>query len=426
MSEHAPEVAPLRAPATGAVPDDASFASTYRPLRPFCCLQDTLDHRAELENIRRSIHQHPELAFHEVRTAELVASLLESWGYAVTRGVGETGVVGTLQGEPGPRSVGIRADIDALPIQELSGLSYASTQEGKMHACGHDGHTAILLGAARQLARTRNFRGTVNLIFQPAEEVGAGGGAERMLADGLFERFPCDAIFGLHNHPGVEAGTFMFRAGPFMAACDTVIITIRGKGGHAARPHQSIDPILVAGSLVMALQSVVARSVDPNETAVVTIGTLHAGHAPNVIPDSARMELSVRSFSPEVRAAMEERIRQLVTSHAHGYGATADIEYVRGYPVLINSERETEFARQVAEELVGPDKVVAPFHRIAGSEDFSYLLQQRPGCFVRLGNGVNQPLLHNAAYDFNDENLTIGAAYWTRLVERYLALDQAF
>ncbi|PZX25347.1 putative HIPPURATE HYDROLASE [Cupriavidus phytorum] len=416
MSEHAPEIesylgATLQSP-------DSLLKSPLQ--HRYCALADTLDSRAELEAIRRNIHQHPELAFDEVRTAGLVATLLEGWGYAVTRGVGGTGVVGTLRcGESG-HSVGIRADMDALPIHERTALPYASVNAGRMHACGHDGHTAILLGAARQLARTRNFNGTVHLIFQPAEEIGAGGGAERMLADGLFERFPCDAIFGLHNHPGVEQGTFLFRAGPFMAACDTVAITIRGKGGHAARPHQSVDPILVAGSLVMALQSVVSRYVDPNETAVVTIGTLHAGHAPNVIPDSARMELSVRSFSPEVRAALEQRIRQLATSHAEGYGAVAEIDYVRGYPVLVNSERETEFARQVAEELVGGGKVVDQAARIAGSEDFAYFLQERPGCFVRLGNGANQPLLHNAGYDFNDDNLTVGAAYWTRLVERYL------
>ncbi|MDQ0142928.1 M20 aminoacylase family protein [Cupriavidus necator] len=411
MSEHAPEIesylgTTLQSP--------ASLKHRY------CALADTLDSRVELEAIRRNIHQHPELAFDEVRTAGLVATLLEGWGYAVTRGVGGTGVVGTLRSGEGGHSVGIRADMDALPIHERTALPYASVNTGRMHACGHDGHTAILLGAARQLARTRNFNGTVHLIFQPAEEIGAGGGAERMLADGLFERFPCDAIFGLHNHPGVEQGTFLFRSGPFMAACDTVTITIRGKGGHAARPHQSVDPILVAGSLVMALQSVVSRYVDPNETAVVTIGTLHAGHAPNVIPDHARMEISVRSFSPEVRTALEHRIRQLATAHAQGYGAVAEIDYVRGYPVLVNSERETEFARQVAEELVGGARVVDQAARIAGSEDFAYFLQQRPGCFVRLGNGANQPLLHNAGYDFNDDNLTVGAAYWTRLVERYL------
>ncbi|WP_454719520.1 MULTISPECIES: M20 aminoacylase family protein [Cupriavidus] len=425
MSEHAPEL--MESLLADSDPASAVSGSSSppapAPARPgrFCELADTAGSRAELEAIRHSIHQHPELAFDEVRTAELVASQLEDWGYEVTRHVGGTGVVGRLRQGDSTRTVGVRADMDALPIHERTGLPYASLNAGKMHACGHDGHTTVLLGAARQLARTRNFNGTVHLIFQPAEEIGAGGGAERMLADGLFERFPCDAIFGLHNHPGVETGTFLFRSGPFMAACDTVAITIRGKGGHAARPHQSIDPILVAGSLVMALQSIVSRNVDPNETAVVTIGTLHAGHAPNVIPESARLELSVRSFNPDVRRTLEARITRLVTSHVEGYGATVEIDYVRGYPVLVNSERETAFARQVAEELVGPDKVVGHAALIAGSEDFAYFLQRRPGCFVRMGNGTGQPLLHNAGYDFNDDNLTIGAAYWARLVERYLA-----
>lgn len=391
----------------------------------YCELSDTLDSRAELEAIRRTIHQYPELGFEEHRTAELVAQRLERWGFEVTRGVGGTGVVASLRHGDSGRSIGIRADMDALPIMESTGLPYASVHCGKMHACGHDGHTAILLGAARQLARTRNFDGTVHLIFQPAEEIGQGAsGAQRMLADGLFERFPCDAIFGLHNHPGVPVGTFMFRAGPMMAACDTVTVVIHGKGGHAARPHQSIDPILIAGSLVVALQTIVARNVDPNETAVVTIGSLHAGHAANVIPESARMEISVRSFHPEVRATLEARIRQLIASHVEGYGGTVDIDYRRGYPVVVNSEAETEFARQVAEELVGPEKVVAQIPLIAGSEDFAYFLQHRPGCFVRLGNGAGRPLLHNPGYDFNDDNLTVGAAYWTRLVERYLSAQR--
>ena len=241
-----------------------------------------------------------------------------------------------------------------------------------------------------------------------------------MLKDGLFERFPCDAIFGMHNHPGVAAGTFMFRAGAFMAACDTVKIKVIGKGSHAARPHLSVDPLVAASSLVMALQTVVSRNIDPMETAVVTVGSLHAGHAANVIPEHATMELSVRSFKPEVRELLEQRIRALVQSHAESYGARAEIEYIRGYPVLINSEAETEFARQIAVDLVGADKIIAPFGPIAGSEDFAYFLQQRPGCFLRVGNGAGQPMLHNAHYDFNDDNVTVGAAYWTRLVERYL------
>jgi len=386
----------------------------------FCQIADLDDVKHELVGIRRHIHQHPELSYEEVDTAALVAARLEGWGYAVTRNIGGNGLVATLRAGSSTRSIGVRADMDALPIHEMTGLSYASEHQGKMHACGHDGHTAMLLGAALQLARTRRFDGTVNLIFQPAEEAGFNSGAEQMLKDGLFERFPCDAIFGMHNHPGVAAGTFMFRAGAFMAACDTVKIKVVGKGSHAARPHLSVDPLVAASSLVMALQTVVSRNIDPMETAVVTVGSLHAGHAANVIPEHATLELSVRSFKPEVRELLEQRIRALVQSHAESYGARAEIEYIRGYPVLINSEAETEFARQIAVELVGADKIIAPFGPIAGSEDFAYFLQQRPGCFVRVGNGAGQPMLHNAHYDFNDDNVTVGAAYWTRLVERYL------
>jgi len=386
----------------------------------FCQIADLDDVKNELVGIRRHIHQHPELSYEEVDTAALVAARLEGWGYAVTRNIGGNGLVATLRAGGSTRSIGVRADMDALPIHEMTGLSYASEHQGKMHACGHDGHTAMLLGAALQLARTRRFDGTVNLIFQPAEEAGFNSGAEQMIKDGLFERFPCDAIFGMHNHPGVAAGTFMFRAGAFMAACDTVKIKVIGKGSHAARPHLSVDPLVAASSRVMALQTVVSRNIDPIETAVVTVGSLHAGHAANVIPEHATMELSVRSFKPEVRELLEQRIRALVQSHAESYGARAEIEYIRGYPVLINSEAETEFARQIAVELVGADKIIAPFGPIAGSEDFAYFLQQRPGCFLRVGNGAGQPMLHNAHYDFNDDNVTVGATYWTRLVERYL------
>ena len=388
--------------------------------KQYCQLSDLEDSKDQLVEMRHHIHQHPELSYEEFETSDYVAGKLQSWGYEVTRNIGGTGLVGRLRAGSGKRSVGVRADMDALPIREQTGLDYASIHHGKMHACGHDGHTAVLLGAARYLARTRKFDGTLNLIFQPAEEAGSNSGAEQMLADGLFERFPCDAIFGLHNHPGYPAGTFMFRAGPFMAACDTVKIRITGKGGHAARPHLAVDPVLVASSLVMALQTIVSRNIDPAETAVVTVGSLHAGHVANVIPDAATLELSVRSFSTEVRRTLEERIRGLAQAQADGYGAHVDIDYIRGYPVLVNSERETAFARQIAEELVGPEQVIAPFAPIAGSEDFAYFLQQRPGCFVRLGNGAGKPMLHNAGYDFNDDNLTGGAAYWSRLVERFL------
>jgi len=386
----------------------------------FCRIADLDDVKDELVAIRRHIHQHPELSYEEVDTAALVAARLQDWGYAVTRNIGGNGLVATLRAGSSTRSIGVRADMDALPINEMTGLPYASERHGKMHACGHDGHTAMLLGAALQLSRTRNFDGIVNLIFQPAEEAGFNSGAEQMIRDGLFERFPCDAIFGMHNHPGVETGIFMFRAGPFMAACDTVKIKIIGKGSHAARPHQSIDPLVAASSLVMALQTVVARNIDPMEAAVVTVGSLHAGHAANVIPEHATMELSVRSFKQEVRELLEQRIRALVQSHVEGYGARAEVEYIRGYPVLVNSEAETEFAKQIAVELVGEDKIIPSFSPIAGSEDFSYFLQQRPGCFLRVGNGAGKPMLHNAHYDFNDDNVTVGAAYWTRLVERYL------
>lgn len=388
--------------------------------KTLCTIADVADLEPGLREIRQHLHQHPELSNEETATAALVADKLRALGYQVTTGLGGHGVVGSLTSGSGSRSIGIRADMDALPIAERTGVSYASQYPGKMHACGHDGHTTMLLGAAEQLARSKNFSGTVHLIFQPAEEIGFNSGAERMLAERLFERFPCDAVYGLHNHPGYPVGKMMFRSGPFMAACDTVNITIHGKGGHAARPHMAVDPILVAGSLVVALQSIVSRSIDPNETAVVTIGSLHSGHASNVIPETARLEMSVRSFDAGVRKILEERIRTLVEHHATGYGARAEIEYVPGYPVLVNHDQETAFALSVAKELLGEENVIDNLPPISGSEDFAYFLQQKPGCFLRLGNG-DSAALHNPAYNFNDQSLTFGAAYWTRLVERYLA-----
>ncbi|MFU2318116.1 M20 aminoacylase family protein [Rahnella sp. PCH160] len=387
--------------------------------KSFCTIADVADLVPGLREVRQHLHQNPELSNEESDTAALVADKLRALGYQVTSGVGGHGVVGSLKIGAGKRSIGIRADMDALPITELTGVSYASQSPGKMHACGHDGHTAMLLGAAEQLARSKNFSGTVNLIFQPAEEIGFNSGAERMLAEQLFERFPCDAVYGLHNHPGYPVGKMMFRSGPFMAACDTVNITIHGKGGHAARPHMTVDPILVASSLVVALQSIISRNIDPNETAVVTIGSLHSGHAANVIPETARLEMSVRSFDAGVRKILEERIRTLVSNHAAGYGARAEIDYVPGYPVLVNHDKETAFALEIAKELIGEENVVENLAPISGSEDFAYFLQQKPGCFLRLGNG-DSAVLHNPAYNFNDESLSFGAAYWTRLAERYL------
>jgi hippurate hydrolase len=374
---------------------------------------------AELKATRHHLHAHPELSFEEAQTARYVADKLEGWGYEVSRNVGGHGVVATLKNGTGTKSIGIRADMDALPILEETGASYASTISGKMHACGHDGHTTMLLGAAEYLARTRRFNGTVTLIFQPAEEAGKESGAQKMIADGLFARFPIDAIFGLHNHPGMPAGALLTRPGAIMAGGNTVRITINGKGGHASRPHLTIDPVLIACNLVMTLQSVVSRNVDPTETAVLTVSTIHAGEASNVIPNTAKISMSVRYFDPAVAELIEERIRKLTASVAEGHGATADIEYEYGYPVVINSEAETAFANEVAQELVGSDNVsICP--PLPGSEDFAYFLHHRPGSFLRLGNGKGSPILHSSKYDFNDESLTIGAAMWARLAERYL------
>ena len=391
------------------------------PTKPLCQLDDLADSQDFLTQVRHQLHRDPELSFKELATSELVAARLGEWGYEVARNVGGLGVVGRLKHGDGARAVSLRADMDALPIHEQNRFAHASARPGVMHACGHDGHTTMLLGAARQLARTRNFSGTVNLVFQPAEEAGRDSGAQRMIADGLFERFPCDAIFGLHNHPGYPLGTFMFGSGPFMSASDTVLITIQGRGGHAARPHLAVDPVLIAGSLIMALQSIVSRNIDPTQTAIVTIGTLHAGVATNVLPESASLGLSVRSFSPQVRETLRRRIHELVTAQVQGYGGTVQIDFQEGYPVLVNSQAETAFALGVARELVGEQRTIAPFGPVTGSEDFAYYLQHRPGCFLRLGNGEASPMLHSDRYDFDDANLTVGAAYWTRLVEKFLA-----
>ncbi|WP_114943869.1 M20 aminoacylase family protein [Microvirga calopogonii] len=374
---------------------------------------------AELTGIRQYLHANPELSFEEAETARFVADKLEGWGYEVTRNVGGHGVVARLSAGEGQKGIAIRADMDALPIAEETGVTYASQSLGKMHACGHDGHTTVLLGAAEYLARTRRFNGTVTLIFQPAEEAGKFSGAQAMIADGLFERFPFDAIFGLHNHPGVPEGDILLRAGPMMASSDTVNITIKGLGGHASRPHLTVDPIVVACNLVVTLQTIVSRNIDPTQTAVVTVGTIHAGSAVNVIPEFAKLAISVRSFDPKIRNLLQERIVKLTQSVVDGYGATAEIDYERGYPVVVNSETETAFARTVAEELIGSDRV-STCHLIPGSEDFAYFLEHKPGSFLRLGNGTNSAILHSSKYDFADGSLTTGAALWARLVERYL------
>ena len=375
---------------------------------------------SEFVDIRRDIHRHPEMGFKEHRTSALVAARLKAWGYEVDVGLGGTGVVGTLRRGTGKKSIGIRADMDALPIAEASGRAWASEHPGLMHACGHDGHTAILLAAARQLAQAGEFSGTLNLIFQPAEE--GLGGAVKMMDDGLFERHPCDAIFALHNSPGVPQGTLVFRDGPMMASSDAVKITLDGRGGHAAFPHRAADPVVAAASIIMALQTVVSRNVDPLLTAVVSVGTLHAGTAVNVIPETATIELSVRALDPEVRDLLEARIKALVQAQAESFGVRAQVDYHRGYAVLVNSKPETDFARQVALDLLGPGRVVLVGPQVTGSEDFSFMLQKRPGCYLLIGNGDGEGscMVHNPGYDFNDDNIAAGSTYWVALAQRYL------
>jgi len=386
-------------------------------------LRDALVSRVgEFIQLRRDIHRHPELAFEEHRTSDLVASKLESWGYAVHRGLGGTGVVGTLSRGEGQRRLGLRADMDALPIQEATGAEWSSLKPGVMHACGHDGHTAMLLAAAQAIAQEVSFEGTLNLIFQPAEE--GGGGAVRMMADGLFEHHPCDAVFAMHNMPGTPAGHFVFRDGPAMASSDYVTIRVHGTGGHGAMPHRAADPLVAAASIVMALQTIVSRNVDPLDTAVVTVGALQAGQANNVIPALATLELSVRSLNPAVRDLLEQRIKALVAAQAESFGVTADIDWRTGYCVLVNSVAETDFARQVALDLVGPERLTLHGPALTGSEDFAFMLEQIPGSYVLIGNGNSGAaggcMVHNPGYDFNDDNIATGAAYWIALVERFL------
>ncbi len=382
----------------------------------------------EFVAVRRDIHQHPELAYDEHRTSALVAERLEQWGYAVERGIGGTGLVGQLVRGTGQRRLGLRADMDALPIEEATGLAYASSHAGIMHACGHDGHTAMLLAAAEHLARAGRFDGTLNVIFQPAEEGKAG--ALRMIREGLFERYPCDAVFGMHNMPGHTQGHLVFREGPFMASADNVRITLHGNGGHGAMPHKATDPVVAAASLVMALQTIVSRNVDPQQLAVITVGSLHAGKANNVIPPSATLELSVRALDPAVRDLLMARIDAVSKAQAESYGARAELEWRQGYPVLVNTPAETEFARAVGVELVGADRVMPNGPALNGSEDFAFMLQHVPGCYLLIGNGAGELgsdgrptspcMVHNPGFDFNDANLSIGAAYWCLLAERYL------
>ncbi len=372
--------------------------------------------------LRRDIHRHPELAFDEHRTAALVADRLSRWGYEVTTGLGGTGVVGRLVRGSSERRIGLRADMDALPIEEATGAAWSSCRHGVMHACGHDGHTAMLLAAAHELACHGQFDGTLNLIFQPAEE--GGGGALKMMEDGLFERFPCDAIFAMHNLPGVAQGRLVFRSGATMASSDYATITLHGVGGHGGLPHRAVDPVVATASLVMALQTLVSRNIDPLQPAVVTVGAMQAGQANNVIPASSRLELSVRALDRQVRLDLERRIKALTTAHAESFGLSAEVVWRPGYAVLVNDAQQTARALAVAQRHFPPGQVDAHGPQLTASEDFAFMLEQLPGCYLFIGNGEGDErgacMVHNPAYDFNDDNLGIGAAYWVALVQELL------
>jgi hippurate hydrolase len=365
---------------------------------------------ASIATLRRDIHAHPELCFEEVRTADLVAAKLTEWGIPVHRGLGKTGVVGIVRQGNSPRAIGLRADMDALPMQEFNTFGHASRHAGKMHACGHDGHTAMLLAAAQHLARHRNFDGTVYLIFQPAEE--GGGGAREMIADGLFEQFPMDAVFGMHNWPGGAVGRFAVAPGPVMASSNEFRIVIRGKGSHAALPHNGIDPVPIACQMVQAFQTIITRNKKPVDAGVISVTMIHAGEATNVVPDSCELQGTVRTFSVEVLDLIERRMRQIAEHTCAAHEATCEFEFLRNYPPTVNAEAEAEFARRVMVSIVGEDQV-DPQEPTMGAEDFAYMLQAKPGayCFIANGDGSHREMghgggpctLHNPSYDFNDE-----------------------
>jgi hippurate hydrolase len=393
-------------------------------------LPEIVDSAGVIQAIRRDIHAHPELRFEEIRTAELVAEALTNWGIPIVRGLGKTGVVGRIDGDLGPgKMIGLRADMDALPLQEHNAFAHASQHPGKMHACGHDGHTAMLLGAAHYLSTHRHFAGTIIFIFQPAEE--GGGGAREMIADGLFKQFPCDAVFGLHNWPGLAEGQFGVTSGPMMASSNEFTITIHGKGGHAALPHNSADPVLAGAQVVTALQSIITRNKRPVDAAVLSVTQFHAGETSNVIPDSAVIGGTVRTFTNEVLDLIERRLNEVTKHIAEGFDCRAEVVFTRNYPPTINHEHETQFAIGVMQDLVGTDKVNTRIDPTMGAEDFAFMLQEKPGCYVFLGNGdgdhrsvghgMGPCHLHNPSYDFNDALIPVGVNYWVALAQKYLA-----
>ena len=386
---------------------------------------------AAITAIRRDLHANPELCFQEFRTADIVAAKLTEWGIPVHRGLGRTGVVGVIRNGSSARAVGLRADMDALPMQEFNTFAHASKHPGRMHACGHDGHTAMLLAAAQHLARHRNFDGTVYLIFQPAEE--GGGGAREMIRDGLFEQFPMEAVFGMHNWPGSQVGRFAVSPGPVMASSNEFRITIRGKGSHAALPHHGIDPVPVACQMVQAFQTIISRNKKPLDAGVISVTMIHAGEATNVVPDSCELQGTVRTFSTEVLDMIERRMRQVAEHVCAAHEAQCEFEFERNYPPTVNSPAEAEFARQVMASIVGAENVEVQ-EPTMGAEDFAYMLQAKPGayCFIangegqhrEMGHGGGPCMLHNPSYDFNDELIPLGATYWVRLAEAWLAREQ--
>ena len=380
-----------------------------------------VEYHDDLTNWRRDIHAHPELGFEEQRTADVVAKKLAEFGCEVFRGIGRMGVVGRLRAGASLRSIGLRADMDALPIHEATNLPYRSRHEGRMHACGHDGHTTMLLGAARYLAETRNFDGTVHFIFQPAEE-GLGGG-EAMVQDGLFERFPCDTIFGMHNRPGLAVGKFQIRTGPMMAGGAYFDITVTGRGAHGARPEAGIDPVIIASHITTALQTVISRNVRPLDTAVLSVTQIHAGDAYNVIPEQAFIRGTVRAFSSETMMLIEQNISRIASGVAAGFGGTAELDFRLIFPPLVNDTTEAEFIADTAATLVGEDNINRNGNLVMASEDFSYMLDRRPGAYIQIGNGDSSGgcEVHNPGYDFNDAALPLGASLFARVAERKLS-----
>ena len=382
---------------------------------------------ASISAVRRQIHANPELCFKEVQTADLVAAKLTEWGIPIHRGMGTTGVVGIVKNGTSNRAIGLRADMDALPMQEFNTFAHASKNAGKMHACGHDGHVAMLLAAAQHFATQRHFDGTVYLIFQPAEE--GGGGAREMIKDGLFEKFPMEAVYGMHNWPGMAVGKFAVSPGPVMASSNEFKIVIRGKGGHAALPHNSLDPVPVACQMVQAFQTIISRNKKPIDAGVISVTMIHAGEATNVIPDSVEIQGTVRTFTLEVLDMIEQRMKEIAEHTSAAYGATCDFEFERNYPPTINSEKEANFAAKVMADIVGAANVL-PQEATMGAEDFAYMLMAKPGayCFIangegdhrEIGHGGGPCMLHNPSYDFNDDLIPLGATYWVRLVEESL------